>query len=290
MARAARPEGVLIDTHIHMFARDRLRWPLHPNSPYDPDVRDLEDYRKFIAESKIDHSIIVHPEPYQDDHTYLQYCIENEPSPGFFKGTCLLDALLDETPGRMAVMKEQYGDRLVAMRIHAMNPPGSPPETGGAIKNRDLRDPRVKRVWRKADELGIAIQMHFLPHHAPEIMALASEFRDVPVILDHLARAGMGTPADYQEVLKLAKPPKVYMKYSAVHYSSKGEYPYADAKPIVKQAYEAFGPDRMIWGGLGYNMADFEKNIRLLDMMFDYAPEADRRKIRGLTARKLFGF
>ena len=73
-----RPEGVLIDTHIHMFARDRERWPLHPNSPYDPDIRDLDDYRKFIAESRIDHSIIVHPEPYQDNHEYLEY-FEHDP-------------------------------------------------------------------------------------------------------------------------------------------------------------------------------------------------------------------
>jgi predicted TIM-barrel fold metal-dependent hydrolase len=290
LGAAPRPMGVLIDTHIHMFARDRKRWPLHANSPYDPDIRDLEDYRKFIAESRIDHSIIVHPEPYQDNHEYLEYCFDHEPSPGFFKGTCLLDPVLDETPGRMATMKKKFGQRLVAIRIHAMNRPAVPPLKEGPIKNRDLRDPRIKRVWRTALDLGMAVQMHFLPHHAPEIAALAAEFRDLPVILDHLARAGMGTTADFQEVLKLAKFPRVYMKYSAVKYSSKTDYPFADAKPIVRQSYDAFGPDRMIWGALGYNMPDFEQNVRLFDEMFDFAPEADRVKIRGLTAQKLFEF
>jgi hypothetical protein len=28
----------------------------------------------------------------------------------------------------------------------------------------------------------------------------------------------------------------------------------------------------------------------LFDLMFDFAPEAERRKIRGLTAQKLFAF
>jgi hypothetical protein len=50
------------------------------------------------------------------------------------------------------------------------------------------------------------------------------------------------------------------------------------------------GADRIIWGGLGNNMANFEKNVELLNIMFDFAPESERAKIRGLTAKKLFGF
>jgi hypothetical protein len=46
----------------------------------------------------------------------------------------------------------------------------------------------------------------------------------------------------------------------------------------------------MIWGGLGMNMAAFEKETALFNQMFDYAPESDRAKIRGLNAMKLFGF
>jgi predicted TIM-barrel fold metal-dependent hydrolase len=184
----------------------------------------------------------------------------------------------------------KLGGRLVALRIHAMNAPGEPPLASGPIKNRNLRDPRMKRAWKAASDLGMAIQMHFLPHHAPEIGALAAEFRDTPIILDHLARAGMGTPGDYRNVLKLADAPNIYMKFSGVRYSSKREYPYDDAKPTVQQAYHAFGPERMIWGGLGYNMADFEQSARLLDRMFDFASESDRASIRGLTAKKLFGF
>jgi len=112
----------------------------------------------------------------------------------------------------------------------------------------------------------------------------------MPVILDHLARAGQGTPAEYEQVLKLAQYPRVYMKYSAVNYSSKQPYPYPDAKPLVRKAYDAFGAERMIWGGLGMNIVQFEKASALLDRMFDYASESDRAKIRGLNAMKLFGF
>jgi predicted TIM-barrel fold metal-dependent hydrolase len=80
------------------------------------------------------------------------------------------------------------------------------------------------------------------------------------------------------------------MKYSGVDYSSKTDYPYADVKPIVRQAYDAFGPDRMIWGYFGMNMEEFEQHAALLDAMFDYATEEERAKVRGLTAVRLYGF
>jgi predicted TIM-barrel fold metal-dependent hydrolase len=148
----------------------------------------------------------------------------------------------------------------------------------------------MKTAWRKARSLGLAIQMHFIPYYAPQIGELAAEFRDVPVILDHLARSSQGSPAEYEEVLKLAKLPRVYMKYSGVSYSSKQKYPYPDAKPIVRQCFDAFGPDRMIWGGLGHSIEQFNQAVALFDAMFDFASESDRAKIRGLNAMKLFRF
>jgi predicted TIM-barrel fold metal-dependent hydrolase len=132
--------------------------------------------------------------------------------------------------------------------------------------------------------------MHFIPYHAPQIGELAARFPGVRVILDHLARAGQGTPAEFEGVLKLARLSNVYMKFSGVNYSSKQAYPFQDAAPVVRKAYDAFGPNRIIWGGLGHEAADFEKQLRLLDRMFDFAPETDREKIRGLNAMKLFGW
>src|SRR5262245_2528616 len=63
-----------------------------------------------------------------------------------------------------------------------------------------------------------------------------------PVILDHLGRAGQGTAADADGVIALAKLPRIYLKYSGVNYSSKGQYPFADVKPFIRRAYDAFGP------------------------------------------------
>ncbi|MBI1353633.1 MAG: amidohydrolase family protein [Acidobacteria bacterium] len=290
LASPAADRGVLIDTHIHLFAKDRERFPYHPNAPYQPAPQDLADYSKFVQASGLSHTIIVHPEPYQDDHRYLEYCFAHEPSPGCFKGTILLDAFAKDTPERMSKLVERNKGRIVALRVHAMNAPGEPPTTSGAITSRDLRDPRMKAMWEAARDLGLAIQMHFRPHHAPEIAELQSKVPGSTVILDHIGRAGMGTWEDFQAVLALSQDPRCYLKVSGVRYSSQQDYPYLDAKKYLQPAYQAFGADRLIAGGLGATAKDLEANLQMLDQLFDFAPESDRAKIRGLTARRLFGF
>ena len=277
----ARPEGVLVDTHVHLFASDQKRFPYHPSATYKPPAQQLEDYLKFAAARKIDHTVIVHPEPYQDDHSYLEYCFANEPSRGFFKGTCLFDPTAPATPARMEALVKKHPGRIVALRIHEIRKPGTPATTSGAIKDRDMASPAMKIAWKKASDLGLAIQMHFLPYYAPQIGALAAQFAGMPVVLDHLARGPQGTPAEWQAVLQLAKFPRVYMKYSAVG---------ASAKLYVKQAFEAFGPDRIVWGGLGNNEADFEKQVELFNVIWDFVPPDVRAKIRGGNAMRLYRF
>jgi predicted TIM-barrel fold metal-dependent hydrolase len=192
----------------------------------------------------------------------------------------------------MSTLVKGNAGRIVALRIHETHAAGTPASTSGAIRDRNLRDPQMKQTWRAAHELGLAIQMHLIPHYASQVRDLAVSFREMPVILDHLARPGEGTAAEYEEVLRLADLPRVYMKFSntGVTSASKQPYPHLDAKPIVARAFRAFGADRMIWGELGSNMGDFARANKLFDLMFDFASEPDRAKIRGLTARRLFAF
>ena len=289
-ALTAAPGAPLIDTHIHLFASDQKKFPYHRNAVYKPEAKDLEPYLAFVKQAGIDGVVIVHPEPYQDDHTYLEYCFAHEPRKGFFKGTCLFDPIAPETPDRMAALVKKNPDRIVAMRIHVNREAGVKPTTSGPIRDRDLKHPAIKTAWRKAHDLGLAVQMHFIPLHAPEIADLAREFSSTPVILDHLARSGQGTPEQYNRVLEMAKLPNVYMKYSGVRYSSKQPSPHRDAAPLVRRTFDAFGPNRIIWGGLGMTMPEFKENSATLDALFDFASAADRAKIRGGNAVKLFRF
>ena len=291
-ALAGAPAGpqVAIESHIHLFAGN-LRFPYNSAS-YPPKPEPVEEYVKFAQEAHIDHAVIVHPEPYQDDHRYLEYSFAHEPSPGFFKGTCLFDPIDPETAKRMQMLVQRNPGRIVALRIHETHAAGTPSTTSGLIRDRDLKNPQMAVTWRAAHELGLAIQVHCIPHYAAAIGELANKFPQTPVIIDHLARPGEGTPEEYEQVLKLAQIPHVYMKYTktGVASASKQPFPHQDMKPLVKRVYQAFGPDKIIWGELGVNMMEFQQAVQLLDLMVDSASFSERAKIQGLNAKKLFTF
>ena len=287
-AAALGAKELMVDTHIHLFEPERF--PYHSAATYKPPAQALAPYLDFVKQAGIDHVILVHPEPYQDDHRYLSYCLENENPKGLFKATCLFDPIDPETPRRMQELVKKHPNKIVAVRIHAMNAPGEAPVRSGPIKNRDLRDPAMKLTWRAAAKLGLAVQMHFLPHHAAEIGTLAKEFRDVPVILDHMGRFGQGTPEDYDAVMALALLPKIYFKFSGWAYSSKTPLPHPDLNNFVKGAFDNFGAERIVWGGLGEDMAGFKAASAVFDARFAFASAADRALIRGGSAAKLFRF
>jgi predicted TIM-barrel fold metal-dependent hydrolase len=262
----------VIESHIHLFAGDPARFPYNSAS-YAPHPEPVEEYVKYIPHAHIDHAVIVHPEPYQDDHRYLEYAFAHEPSPGFFKGTCLFDPIDPKTPKRMQVLIQRNPGRIVALRIHEMHEAGTPSTISGLIRDRDLKDPQMAVTWRAAHELGLGIQVHCIPHYAPAIGELASKFPQTPVIIDHLARPGQGTPEEYEQAS-----------------ASKQPFPHQDARPLVKRVYQAFGPDKIIWGELGVNMTEFQQAVQLLDLMLDSASPSERARIQGLNAKKLFAF
>ena len=126
-ALTAAPGAPLIDTHIHLFASDQKKFPYHKNASYKPPAQDLEPYLAFVKQAGIDGAVIVHPEPYQEDHSYLEHCFAHEPRKGFFKGTCLFDPIAPDTPDRMAALVKRNPDRIVALRIHENREAGVKP-------------------------------------------------------------------------------------------------------------------------------------------------------------------
>lgn len=282
LLEAARPKGYLVENSTHMFAADLERFPHHPNHTYIPQQPlPVEAYGKFAMEAGLNHTVIVHSEVYQDDHRYLEYCFEHEPKPGYFKGTCLFDPMDPKTPARTKELVKRLNGRIVGMRIHEMRGPGQPPTTTGPMRDRGLQTEGMKNTWKALHDLGLLVQMQAVPCHAPHIAALAKQFRSMPVLMDHLAFPSRGTPAEYDEVIKLSQLPNVYMKISSLTEKD---------KPTVKRLYDAFGPDRLVWGGYGSRMASFERALALIENVFDFAPEAEKMKIRGGTAMQLFKF
>jgi predicted TIM-barrel fold metal-dependent hydrolase len=276
--RAANAADPIIDSHVHLFLPE---FAYHPNASYRPPSHPLAEYLAFLKQSPVEHVVAVHPEPYQDDHRILEYIFRHEPSKMFFKSTCLFDPIDPKTPARMTALSQQYPERIVAIRIHEVHKPGTPPSATGAIKDRDFEHPGMKNVFLMVRQLKMAVQFHFIPYYAPQIEELAREFPDVSIVLDHLGRAHDGSAAEVDRLMGLGKRGNVFMKYSG---------PATGDAALARRAFDSFGPDHMICGYVGMDAAAFAKWNGEFEQAFARISEGDRAKIRVSTAKGLFRF
>jgi len=67
----------VIDTHLHCFAGAKdARFPYHARAPYRPEpAATPEHLLKCVEGAGVSHAIVVHPEPYQDDHAILNIAL-----------------------------------------------------------------------------------------------------------------------------------------------------------------------------------------------------------------------
>ena len=275
----AAPAAIVVDTHLHCFAglKDE-RFPYHANAPYRPaGAATPERLLQCMDGAGVNFAIVVHPEPYQDDHRYLEYCLQV--GKGRLKGTCLVFA---DRPDSMAQLPKltRRGD-IVAVRMHAYAPDRLPP----------FGKPELRAFWKKASDLGLIVQLHLEPRYAPHFEPFIREFAATKVIIDHLGRPFQGTPDEHAVIVGWSRFPNTIMKLAALPPPS--EYPHRNIGPIVKQLADAYGADRMIYGG-GFGEAATPESYRaarerIRSYLSHLKPEA-QAKVFGLTAGKLFGF
>ena len=280
-AEAAERRVPVIDTHLHCFAgKDDPRFPYHPQGPYQPEqAATPEHLLKCMDEAGVDHAIVVHPEPYQDDHRYLEHCLDV--GKGKLKGTCLFFADKPGSLDRMSELVKKHEGQIVAARIHAYAPDRLPP----------FGKPELRALWKRVGDLGLAVQLHFEPRYAPGFEPLIREFDRTKVIIDHLGRPMQGTPEEYAVVLGWSRLPNTVMKLSSL--PEKRQYPHRDVGPIIKDLTERFGPDRLIYGGgfgpdaTGASYRAYREKVR---SYLTHLSAEDQAKILGGTAARLFGF
>ncbi len=274
-----RPDLPRVDAHLHCFAgNDDPRFPYHDQAPYRPaEPATPEHLLKCMREAGVDYAVVVHPEPYQDDHRYLEHCLQI--GKGKLKGTLLLFA---DRPGSLDKLPDLCRRlEVVAVRVHAYAPERLPP----------FGTPELRRLWQLATEHGLAVQLHFEPRYAPGFEPLIREFRETTVIIDHLGRPFQGTPEEHAVVVRWSRFENTVMKLSAV--PAPETYPHRDIVPVIRQLTEAWGAARMIYGG-GFSAAatgaSYAAAYERARTYLAHLSAADQAQIFGGTAARLFKF
>jgi predicted TIM-barrel fold metal-dependent hydrolase len=280
-ARNAKRSPV-VDTHLHCFAGTKSeRFPYHARAPYQPEKPATPQYLlKCMDGAGVDFAVVVHPEPYQDDHRYLEHCLNIGKQR--LKGTCLFFC---DRPGSLpkmpALVKRQPG-RMIAARLHSYAPGRLPPYGKPEL---------IRALWKQASDLGLAMQLHFEPRYATALEPYLKEFPKTTVIIDHLGRPFQGTPKEHAVVIRWARLPNTIMKIASL--PPRSRYPHRDIAPVIKTLTNAYGADRMIYGG-GFNGEATPESYRAyrdhVTELLAHLSAEDQAKILGGTAARIYKF
>lgn len=270
---------MIVEWNAHMFSSDTKRFPFHPQAAYTPRGERLSEdplkaYLERMARAGIDRAVLVHPEPYGDDHRLILDCLTREPER--IKGTCLFYPRDPDAVTKLTRLVRAH-PRIVAVRFHAHR------GKEGYLDTFD--DAGVRALWRAAADLGLVVELHIGPNYARQVAARIDEFPQVPVLIDHMAEPQFGTVDEYEDVLALERYSNVTMKMSGLPHFAKEPEPYLDTKPLVVRVADTFGPDRMAWSS-----SSLTGTPDLVDILLDHWSDAERAKVKGSNLARLAGF
>lgn len=280
-ATAQEKRPLIVDTHTHCFAgKASTDFPYHARGPYQPEeASPPELLLERMKQAGVDFAVVVHPEPYQDDHRYLEHCLKV--GKGKLKGTCLFFADQEDSVARMRALVKRNPGQIVALRIHAYAQKRLPP----------FGKPELKSLWQAAGDLGLAVQLNCEPRFAAGFEPLIKEFPKTTVIIDHLGLPFTNKLAEHAAIMKWASYPNTVMKISG--FPDRKKFPEQDVTPLLREMIRTFTPRRLIYGG-GINDtmtgAAYRAHREDVRAHFSHLSASDQALIFGGNAVRLFGF
>ncbi|MDA0270290.1 MAG: amidohydrolase family protein [Chloroflexi bacterium] len=270
------------DAHFHVFGT-QSRYPVLPETRYEPPSAPLADYLALSAHLGIARYVFVQPSAYGRDNS------------------CMLDAMREVGPTRcrgIVDIDEDVPDaeleRLNALGVRGVRinvSPVHPPEAGlaGSIT------PRIERLAARCAEIGW--HLDFLgPGWLNQ--ALLPVMRRLPVdySIAHMgtfpASQGVQQPG-FQALLDHVRQAegRCWVKLTGVYRVS--QVPgFVDAAPLARALVEA-APDQLIWGSdyPHLSFADAVGSVELFNLLAEWVPDvATRHKIMVDNPARLFGF
>jgi L-fuconolactonase len=130
-----------------------------------------------------------------------------------------------------------------------------------------------------------------------EVEAACVRHPETPVVIDHFARIGVdGTirDADVDQLCRLSRHRGVKVKISAYYALGKKTPPHHELIPMIKQLFESFGAQRLMWASdCPYQLDDgnnYAASIGLIRDQIDFVTDDERKQLLCGTAEQTFFF
>jgi predicted TIM-barrel fold metal-dependent hydrolase len=156
----------------------------------------------------------------------------------------------------------------------------------------DVGDPALEPFWAECEKTDVAVSLYG-PGQAKAIGDIGRRHPGLRLIADHVAVAVYGPDqpserfARWPDVLDLASVPNIHIKVSGLPEATNESYPFPEARGYLRQVYERFGPDRLMWGSnypVTLRVCSYREAIDLIREQCDFIPDTEKAAILGGTA------
>jgi predicted TIM-barrel fold metal-dependent hydrolase len=272
-----------IDAHSHIWTPDTVRYPLGPGwrklnmAPASFTAEELMAHAKPVG---VDRVVLIQMSFYGYDNSYMLDAIRKQPEA--FRGVAVID---QDGPRPDLEMRQLKSQGVRGFRIYAKNQP----------VERWLSSETMHRMWSTGAEEQLAMCCLMDAAELPALDRMCRDFPETPVVIDHLCRIGaVGEikPADVKALCDMARHKRVSVKVSAFYALGKKKPPYHDLAPMIKQVYDAFGPERLMWASDCPFQVDpghtYKESIDLIHSGLDFLSNEDKQWLLRKTAERVF--
>jgi L-fuconolactonase len=270
---------LIIDTHAHIYAEDRVRYP-PTDKPIQPPGNSgaVSSLEALAQQNGVAGICIVQPGSYYRwDNRFI--CDVSKLHPDIMAGVTTLDPDNAHSPELLTRYVTDYGVR----GLRSL-----------AASDGHLDHPGVRALWQKAEQLGITVNVFISRDKQDELARMLEKSPRLPVVIDHCLMPGPATDLDgaWTDVISLAKFSNAYAKLSFLPLASTEDYPFRDLHDPCKRIIAAYGPERCVWGSnfpceLWTPKASYGQNLRLFTEELSLA-DAVKESILGRTAQGLW--
>jgi predicted TIM-barrel fold metal-dependent hydrolase len=272
-----------IDAHSHIWTPDTGKYPLAPGfsrSQMAPPSFTADELLKLAQPVGVNRVVLIQMSFYGYDNRYMLDAIKAHPEK--FVGVAVIDQ--DAARPELAMLElKRLGVR--GFRIYPKN---QPPE-------RWLASDSMHKMWTAGAKERLNMCCLVNPPDLPAIDRMCRDFPDTPVVIDHMARIGVTgeiKPEDVKLLCDLARHKLVTVKVSAFYALGKKAQPYRDLAPLIKQLYDAFGPERLMWAtDCPFQIVGdhtYQASIDLIKSGLDFLGDDDREWLLRKTAERVF--
>jgi L-fuconolactonase len=229
---------MIVDTHVHVVARDEAHFPLRPSGVGSEWFRehpvDAQEYLDIATAAGVDRAVLVQAHgAYGSDNAYVLDALTV--APDRFVGVVIVEPADPDAPAHLRELAAVPGCQGVRLfGIGATEPVWFDGDAGEAL-------------WDVAVEVDLRVVATLLTPELPRLATMLTRHPGLPVVLDHCGFPDVhdGPPfSGAAPLLALADHPGLHLKVTSHVLEGAG----AHAAAFVELLVDRFGAERLVWG------------------------------------------